>query len=161
MVVVLMGVAGAGKTVVGRRLAQQLDWAFLDADDFHTAANIAKMRSGVALNDADRLPWLQAIHGSLQDAVRRGLNVVVACSALRDHYRQVLFDGVPDVRLVYLEAPREVLRQRLESRSDHFMPAELLDSQLAALEPPLKAMRVDATRTIDHLVAQIRTGIER
>lgn len=161
MVVVLMGVSGAGKTVVGRRLATQLDWAFLDADDFHPAANIAKMRSGVALDDADRLPWLQAIHRSLQDAVRRGLNVVVACSALRDHYRQVLLDGVPDVRLVYLQAPREVLRQRLESRRDHFMPAELLDSQLAALEPPLKAMRVDATQTIDHLVTQIRTGIEK
>ena len=152
MILALMGVSGAGKTVIGRRLAHQLGWTFLDADDFHTAANVEKMRRGIPLDDDDRLPWLRAIRAALDEAVGRGSNVVVACSALREAYRRVLFDELTDVHLVYLDAPREVLRRRLESRRDHFMPASLLDSQLAALEPPPDALTVDATQPIDDIV---------
>jgi gluconokinase len=152
VIVALMGVSGAGKTVVGRQLAQRLGWTFLDADDFHSAANIAKMRRGIALDDDDRLPWLRAIRAAVDEAAGHGLNVVVACSALREAYRRVLFEGLADVHLIYLDAPREVLRRRLESRHDHFMPANLLDSQLATLEPPDKAVVIDATQPVDDIV---------
>lgn len=131
-----MGVCGAGKTEIGRRLADALQWTFRDADDFHPPANVAKMRSGTPLNDADRWPWLDALAAVLQDAVTGGGTTVLACSALARRYRDRLGLPHPLVRLVHLDDAGGVIRQRLERRAGHFMPSGLLDSQLAVLERP-------------------------
>ena len=134
--IVVMGVSGSGKTLVGRRLAERLGWRFLGADDLHPPGHVAKMRSGRPLDDADRGPWLDLVAAAIDAAVSRGEPVVVACSALRRAHRQRL--GLPraSVRLVHLTAPADVIRKRIEQRVGHFMPATLLDSQLATLEPP-------------------------
>lgn len=136
-VIVVMGVSGSGKTVVGRALAARLGLPFHDADAYHPPANVAKMSRGEALVDADRWPWLDA----LGDVVTRGLvdggpGAVVACSALARRYRDRMGLDRPGVRLVFLDGTRELIRARIEARRDHFMPASLLDSQMAALERP-------------------------
>ncbi len=134
-VIVVMGVSGSGKTVVGRALAARLGLPFHDADAYHPPANVAKMSRGEALADADRWPWLDA----LRDVVTGGLadgGAVLACSALARRYRDRMGLGRPGVRLVLLDGTRETIRARIEARRDHFMPASLLDSQLAALERP-------------------------
>jgi len=156
--VVVMGVCGAGKTEIGRRLATALGWTFRDADDFHPAANVAKMRSGTPLNDADRGPWLDALARLLQDAAAGGGDVVLACSALARRYRDRLGLPHPVVRLVHLDDPGGVVRKRIEQRAGHFMPATLLDSQLALLERPAADERpivVDVAADPDTLVRAI------
>lgn len=130
--VVVMGVSGSGKSTVGWLLARRLGVAFVDADGLHPASNVAKMSVGEPLTDADRLPWLSAVAAELAAAPG---GAVVACSALRRRYRDVLRDGAPGVAFVHLDGSREVLAARLAARLDHFMPASLLDSQLATLEP--------------------------
>jgi carbohydrate kinase (thermoresistant glucokinase family) len=135
-VIVLMGVAGSGKTTVGQLLAARLGWTFLDADWLHPEANVRKMRSGLPLTDEDRWPWLNAIAERIDTLRNEGSRVVVACSALRRAYRNVLVDGHGDVRLAYLEGAAATLHERLRGRDGHFMPASLLDSQFAALEAP-------------------------
>lgn len=148
---IIMGVAGCGKTTVGRLLAAKLRVPFFDADDFHTPANRAKMASGVPLTDDDRQPWLE----SLRQVLLREPNCVLACSALRASYRQTLSkDIVPPPNWVFLDAPRQALLERMQQR-EHFMPAALLDSQLATLEPPTpeEALRLDATQSAAELVA--------
>lgn len=130
--VVVMGVSGSGKSTVGWLLARRLDVAFVDADGLHPPANVAKMTAGEPLTDADRLPWLRAVAAELAAAPS---GAVVACSALRRRYRDVLRDGAPGVTFVHLDGSRDVLAARLAARLDHFMPASLLDSQLATLEP--------------------------
>ncbi len=135
-VLVVMGVSGSGKTTVAELLAKQLGWAFQEGDALHPAANVAKMSSGTPLTDADRQPWLEAV-ARLIDAWRgRGENGVVTCSALKHAYRDILLQGRPDVRIVYLQAERALLEDRMAKRRGHFMPAKLLDSQLATLEEP-------------------------
>ena len=134
--VVVMGVCGAGKTVIGRRLAEALHWTFFDADDFHPPANVEKMRSGKPLVDADRWPWLDALSVVLRDAVNGRGSAVLACSALARRYRDRLGLLHPLVRLVHLDDASGVIRRRMEQRAGHFMPAALLDSQLALLERP-------------------------
>ena len=134
--VVVMGVCGAGKTEVGRRLAAALRWGFLDADDVHPPANVAKMRAGTPLTDADRWPWLEALAAGLRDAVAGHGDTVVACSALARRYRDRLGLPHPRIRLVHLDDPDGVIRGRMERRAGHFMPTALLDSQLALLERP-------------------------
>jgi carbohydrate kinase (thermoresistant glucokinase family) len=160
--IVVMGVSGSGKTVVGRRLAKRLGWRFLDADDVHPAANVQKMASGVPLDDADREPWLARLASELADAIARGQPVVLACSALKRAYRGQL--GLPDpaIRLVHLDGPREVLRKRAEQRAGHFMPATLLDSQLATLEPPGAAespIVIDVSAPPEAIVEQITAAL--
>lgn len=135
-IVVVMGVSGAGKTTIGKLLAQRLGWAFADADEFHSAANIAKMHSGIALDDADRAPWLQAIARRIDEWRAAGSCGVVTCSALKRRYRDTVIGGRPDVRLVYLRGDRNLIAGRLAARHGHFMPPELLSSQFAALEEP-------------------------
>ncbi len=135
-VIVVMGVAGSGKTTVARRLARRLGWPFLEGDALHPRANVEKMRSGVALTDADRAPWLDAIAAWIAETRAAGLHRVVACSALRRAYRERLAHGREDVVFVYLRGERALLDRRLGAREGHFMPASLLASQLAALEPP-------------------------
>lgn len=129
--IVVMGVSGSGKTTVGQRLAQRLGLSFEDADDLHPAANVAKMAAGHPLTDDDRRPWLASVGAELASA-EHGL--VMACSALKRRYRQVILDAAPAVRFVELEGSRALLESRMTHRRGHFMPASLLDSQLAALE---------------------------
>lgn len=152
---VVTGPAGAGKSTIGEALAERLRAAWCDADDLHPPANIAKMRRGEPLTDADREPWLAAVHDVLAAHVRDGESLVIACSALRAAHRRRLCAGLPAVELVYLRAPREVLAARLAARRDHFFAPELLDSQLAALEEPDDALVVDATDAPEAIVARI------
>jgi gluconokinase len=159
MVVLLMGVSGVGKSTVGKRLASRLSWAFHDADDLHTPANIARMRSGMPLDDAARVPWLEAVRELIRSASRDGVDAVIACSALKESYRAMLLSGVRDVRLVHLTAPADVLRARVRVREGHFMPATLVDSQVATLETPSTALTIDATGPVDDVVQQIVDGL--
>jgi len=133
--IVVIGVTGTGKTTTARLLAARLGLPFADADDFHSPANIAKMTAGVPLNDADRAPWLTSVGRWLNDRDSRGEGGVLACSALKRHYRDVLRSAVPEAVFLLLIADREVLAERLSHRHGHYMPASLIDSQLAALEP--------------------------
>ena len=156
MVVVIMGVAGSGKTTVGTRLATALGWSFYDADDYHPEANVAKMARGQPLTDADRAPWLQRLHDLIVDCGARGENAVLACSALKASYRRQLTSSGAEVRFVFLRADPALIRARLHDRKDHFAGAALLASQFAALEPPAEAIVVDAAATPAELVAEIR-----
>lgn len=157
-----MGVSGAGKTTVGRLLAQRLGWDFHDGDDFHPPANVAKMRSGTPLNDDDRRPWLLAIQQHMRASEAAGKSEVIACSALKDVYRQLLLVEEPWVRFVHLQGSSELLARRLNSRQGHFMPATLLESQLATLEAPTEALRVDVAPPPTEIVSQIveRLGLK-
>jgi gluconokinase len=162
-----MGVSGSGKTTVGKILAARLGWPFADADDFHPAANIEKMRQGSPLTDEDRIPWLRALRRYIDDAAARGEHLVLACSALRHNYREYLTaDNASSVCYVYLEGEEGLIRERLAKRIGHFMPPSLLPSQLDTLEPPENAIRVDiapppqviANRIIDSLKLGKRDG---
>jgi gluconokinase len=144
LVAVVMGVAGSGKTTLGRLLAEALGGAFVEGDDFHPPANIAKMSGGAPLDDADRLPWLQALAGAIRDWRRKDRPTVLACSALRQAYRDVLSGGAAEVQFVHLRAAPALIAGRLARRQGHFMPAALLDSQFAALEEPTDAIILDA-----------------
>jgi gluconokinase len=136
MIVIVAGVSGSGKTTVGALLAGRLGWRFTDGDDLHPAANVAKMRAGIPLTDTDRWPWLRAIASWMDERIARGEDAVVACSALRRSYRDLLLDGRPAARMVFLAPDREVLARRLASRHGHFFPGQLLGTQFDALEPP-------------------------
>jgi gluconokinase len=133
---VVMGVAGAGKSAVGAALADALGMAFAEGDAYHPPTNVQRMAAGIALTDADRLPWLHALAARLHKAEEKGAGLVMACSALKRSYREVLRGGATSVRFIYLHGDRELLATRLAQRLDHFMPPSLLESQLAALEPP-------------------------
>ncbi|MCB2169283.1 MAG: gluconokinase [Deltaproteobacteria bacterium] len=155
MVLILMGPTGCGKTTIGRLLAQRLGWPFLDGDDFHPAANVAKMHSGTPLDDNDRRPWLLALRKEIEDRSRAGQSAIVACSALKRIYRELLGVDQQSVKTVYLRGSFEVLQERLSDRRGHFMPPELLRSQLETLELPEGGLVVD----IDDDPAMIVTRI--
>lgn len=155
MIIVLMGVTGAGKTTTGRVLAKELGWSFYDADDFHSRSNIEKMRRGIALNDEDRVVWLENLENLIREKLRSGSNGVLACSALKASYRSHLLID-PQVRLVYLRATRSLIQERLAARAGHFMNPRLIESQFAILEEPDGAIIVDATATPEDSVAAIR-----
>lgn len=135
-VLMVMGVSGSGKTTIGEGLAGRLGWPYRDADDFHPPANKAKMAAGTPLTDEDRWPWLDAIRAWIDEHRRAGTHGVVTCSALKRVYRDRLVGDRSDVRIVYLQGSRALLAERMGSRHGHFMPASLLESQLATLEPP-------------------------
>jgi gluconokinase len=157
MIVVLMGVSGSGKTTVGQILAAQLGWTFLDADDFHPAANVEKMRRGVPLNDEDRRPWLDRLRLRIDAACESGENVVLACSALKHAYQDYLERDEPAcVEYVHLRGSEELIRQRLAKRKGHFMNPNLLHSQFEALEPPGDALQIDITPPPEEIAADIR-----
>jgi gluconokinase len=145
VIVVVMGVSGAGKSTVGRGIAERLRARFLEGDDYHPAANVAKMRRGEPLDDADRRPWLERLAAELAAYAARGESVVLACSALRRSYRDVLRSQCPQLRFIYLAGSPALIRDRLLRRSGHYMPATLLDSQFAILEEPDsgEALRID------------------
>ncbi len=158
-VLLVMGVSGSGKSTVGRALAAALSWDFIDADDFHPPANLAKMSAGEPLTDADRAPWLDAIRERIASTLAADAPAVVACSALKQSYRDHLFVNRQRMRLVYLRGTRDQLATRLASRSGHFMPASLLDTQLTALEEPADALVASITPTAAELVAMLRTDL--
>lgn len=135
-IVVVMGVAGSGKTSIGSALARALGWGFAEGDTFHSAANVAKMAAGTPLTDDDRRPRLDAIAARIRQQVTAGRSAVVACSALKRRYRDRLREAWPSLRVVYLQGDRAVLESRLGARTSHFFPKRLLESQLADLEPP-------------------------
>lgn len=151
MILVVMGVSGAGKTTIGTALARALGWPFLDADDYHPPENVAKMAAGIALDDEDRWPWLQKINTKL----KREENAVLACSALKESYRQRLSAGLRDCRVVYLHGSFELIAERSRARRHRYMPASLLESQFAALEPPANAIRIDVAADPSACVAAI------
>jgi gluconokinase len=135
-VIVVMGVSGAGKTTIGKLLGKRLGCEFADGDEFHPRANVKKMRSGVPLTDEDRWPWLHAIAQWIDEKRRENARAVTACSVLKRSYRDVVIGERRDVRLVYLEGSPELIARRVAARRGHYMPASLLDSQFATLEPP-------------------------
>jgi len=155
MIVVVMGVSGSGKTTLGERLAARLGCAFVDADDHHPAENVAKMAAGVPLEDADRWPWLDRLNQLLRADSERGASLVLACSALKQAYRARLCAGIDDCRLVYLKGSIEQIRARLAERQHRYMPASLLDSQFAALEPPEVAITVGVEGSAEDCVATV------
>lgn len=160
MIVVLMGVAGAGKTTVGRSLAQVLGCPFLDGDSLHPPRNIDKMARGIPLTDADRAPWLTAVRAHLERAFEQGHNLVIACSALKQQYRDFLSTRVP-VIWVYLKGTEELIRSRLQHRREHFMKAQMLASQLADLEEPSSAIVINVLSPPDLIVQQILAALQR
>lgn len=164
MVIVVMGVSGSGKTVVGEALARRLNWAFEDADDWHTAPNIEKMHRGEALTDEDRKPWIRSLSTAIQKWIADNRDVVLACSALREWHRTALREGVPDpesVRFAYLKGTYEEIERRLRFRVGHFMPESLLESQFAAMQEPdsSEALAVDVSHRVATVVDSIISGL--
>jgi gluconokinase len=155
MIVIVMGVVGAGKTTVGRLLAEQSGWEFADADDFHPAANLEKIRHGIALSDDDRRPWLEQLRAAIAGWIATKHDVVLACSALKRSYRQELQVG-PEVRFVYLKGSADLIAQRLRSRQGHFAGEQILASQFADLEEPESAVTVEIASTPNQIVSEIR-----
>jgi gluconokinase len=158
MIIVLMGVTGAGKTTVGLLLAKQLSWQFADADDFHSAANIDKMRRGIPLTDADREPWLEALRAAILRWVAERKNVILACSALKQRYRERLRIG-PEIKLVYLKGSYDLIFSRLQNRHGHFATASILAGQFADLEEPSDAVIVSAADSPEQIAAGIRHAL--
>jgi gluconokinase len=159
LVVIVMGVAGSGKTTVGVALAAALGWRFVDADDLHPPESVAKMARGEALDDNDRAPWLALLRALIASTLAGGTSLVLACSALKASYRATLVgDDGARVRIVHLTASPALLRARLATRTGHYMKAAMLESQLATLEPPADALTLDASRPVAELVAETRTA---
>ena len=158
MILLVMGVAGSGKTTIGKMLAAELRWVYLEADDFHSAANREKMHRGEHLTEADRLPWLRTMHAALQVQDAEGKNVVLACSALSEEYRQVLTEGL-NVELLYLRGSKELIADRLRQRTGHFAGVAILDDQFAVLEEPKNAMVADIAEAPESIVHKILAKI--
>ncbi len=161
MVIVVMGVTGSGKTTIGSLLGARLGWHFADADEFHSAANKEKMHKGIPLSDADRLPWLAAMHDQIAKWVALKQNVVLACSALKQSYRQLLWTG-PEVQFVYLKGSYELIAERLRARQGHFADEHILAGQFADLEEPSYALTVDIGASPEEIVDEIcrRLGLQ-
>lgn len=158
MIVIVMGVAGAGKTTIGRLLADALEWSFEDADSYHSPENVQKMAAGIPLTDADRTPWLESLRGIVQAWISNNKNGVLACSALKQAYRERL-QVSPQVRIVYLRGRFELIRERMNHRVGHYMKPELLQSQFDTLEEPDDAVVIDASATPAELVQQIQSRL--
>ena len=153
-----MGVTGAGKTTIGRLLAQQLGWEFTDADSFHSPASVEKIRQGIPLDDADRAPWLKSLRQAMEQWVAEGRNMVLACSALKKSYRHELYLG-SELKFVYLKGSYDLIYQRLRARHGHFASEKILASQFAALEEPDDAVTVEIDQPAEAIVAEIRRGL--
>jgi gluconokinase len=152
---IVMGVSGSGKTEVGRSLAQHLGWDFYDADDFHPADNITKMAAGIPLDDSDRAPWLASLHELISTSLKKDQPGVLACSALKERYRQQLLAGNDDVQLVYLKGSYELIWSRMSARKDHYMKPHMLRSQFETLEEPENALVIDISNSIEGILRDI------
>jgi gluconokinase len=159
MIILVMGVSGSGKSTIGQLLADSLHWEFADADSFHSPENIEKMRHGIPLNDLDRMPWLLALQQVIQQCLQKNKNMVLACSALKATYRQVLVLDEERVKLVYLKGAFELIQKRLQTRQSHFMSEKLLKSQFDALEEPSGAITVDVSDAQEVIVQKIRVSL--
>ncbi|AVH73669.1 gluconokinase [Nostoc sp. 'Lobaria pulmonaria (5183) cyanobiont'] len=168
MIILVMGVSGSGKTTIGKLLADSLEWKFNDADTFHSPENVEKMRRGIPLSEDDRMPWLQDLQTAIKHWLQEKKNVVLACSALKDSYRQFLVldsDGSANakgdrIKLVYLKGSYELIQMRLQERSNHYMSEKLLDSQFYTLEEPVDTLCMDIEQPPDKIVQNIRTALE-
>jgi len=158
MIFLVMGVAGSGKSTVGQSLTKRLGWVFLEADDFHSATNKEKMHRGVPLTDADRMPWLDAMHAELKSEEAGGKNVVLACSALKEEYRLRLTAGL-NVKVIFLRGSKELIAARLRQRSGHFAGEAILDDQFAVLEEPRNALMVDISERPEKIVEEILKNV--
>jgi gluconokinase len=159
MIIVVMGVSGSGKSTVGRLLAEELAWAFYEGDDYHPPANIRKMALGIALSDADRAVWLGSLARLVSELDRGGRSAVIACSALKQAYRDALAGKSEAVRFVYLKGNRDLIRERMEMRHGHFMKAGLLESQYVILEEPHEAVVADITQPPELIVRMVKRAL--
>ncbi|MEE8349674.1 MAG: gluconokinase, GntK/IdnK-type [Acidobacteriota bacterium] len=155
-VVIIAGVAGVGKTKVGRCLAKNLGWGFSEGDDFHPSENLNKLKAGVPLTDEDRWPWLERLKGLIEAAIREDLPTIVTCSLLKESYRRFLLDGFDSVRAVFLTAPDHLVAERIDRRGPHLFPKELLQSQFETWEEPKLGIVVDASQAPAEIVAEIK-----
>jgi len=147
-----MGVSGSGKTTFGKLLAEKLDWDFFDADDFHPPENIAKMETGIPLTDSDRTPWLAALSNLLFSTLKAGHHPVLACSALKESYRELLLRGKPEIQLIYLQGSYDLIQARMSVREGHYMKPAMLKSQFEILEEPANALVLDISLSVEELV---------
>jgi len=152
---IVMGVSGCGKSSICKALAENLGWDFHDADDFHPPANVAKMASGIPLDDSDRAPWLDSLHDLISSSLTQNRPGVLACSALKERYRQQLMKGNDGVQLVYLKGSYDLIWSRMIARKDHWMKPHMLQSQFTTLEEPANALTVDVSLSIDEIVQEI------
>jgi gluconokinase len=159
-IILVMGVSGSGKTTFGTALAQELNWTFADADDYHPPSNVQKMASGEALTDVDREPWLLRLRALIEQHLLEQRPLVLACSALKASYRDILTANLEGVKVVFLNGSRELIAQRMKTR-EHFMPAILLESQLKTLEPPQDAIVLDIGQPIEGMVHEVIAQLQR
>lgn len=158
---IVMGVSGSGKSSVGQSLAQSLGWNFYDADDFHPPENVAKMANGIPLDDSDRAPWLASLHDMISSTLKADRSGVLACSALKERYRQQLTDGNAGVQIVYLKGSYDLIWSRMEKRKDHYMKPHMLKSQFDTLEEPTNTLVVDISLPINGIVQEILGSMEQ
>ena len=160
MFILVMGVTGCGKTTIGKLLAAALGWPFYDADEFHSLENVQKMAAGVPLTDEDRTPWLKELRNLIAGHDARGDNGVLACSALKNAYREIL-SADADLTVVYLKADPDLVRSRLHSRTGHYMPPSLIESQFLDLEEPQESIIIDAAWPPEQIISAIRSQVSR
>jgi gluconokinase len=159
MVYLIMGVLGSGKTTVGQLLAEHLHCVFRDADDYHTPSNRGKMAAGIPLTDEDRKPWIFAIRAVIDAELAVGVECVIACSALREKYRQTLIQDRKEIKIIYLKGTKELISERIKLRKGHFVNPVLLDSQFAEVEEPKKAVVIDIRKTPEEIVSEILSKV--
>jgi gluconokinase len=158
--IILMGVSGCGKTSVGQRLSRVLCWPFFDGDDFHPEENVDKMAAGIPLNDDDRIPWLATLHDLIADHLSDGQSMLLACSALKQKYRDQLVEGNPGTVFVHLKGDFNLIYERMQTRAGHYMKPEMLHSQFRALEEPDAAITVSAKQRIEQITSDIIRELE-
>ena len=161
MIIVLIGVSGSGKTTIGKKLADSIDYEFHDADDFHPPKNVEKMQAGIPLEDVDRIPWLQSIRDTIAQWLQKNQNIVIACSALKESYRQTLLVDEEHIKLIYLKGSFELIQKRLQERKHHFMSERLLKSQFDTLEEPSKVLTVDISKPSEEIVDIIKEFLRK
>lgn len=153
-VIFIIGVAGSGKTTIGKKLSAQINIPFLDGDDFHSLKNKEKMKAGIPLNDQDRKDWLLSINKAARELEQKS-GAIIACSALKEKYRQLLTTDVKKIRWIYLEGKFEMIKKRMLNRVEHFMPVSLLQSQFEILEPPISALKISIENSPDYIIKEI------